>query len=101
MRRFVLYPLVRALFIATALSSTTALAEVNISGPRSLELEAGEIYTAEYTLANNGDETVQATVFLNDYAQLPDGSLLHVPPNSLPQSLFNIASFDRLETPRP
>ena len=97
MKRLLLYPLVKALFLSIALSSTTALAEVNISGPRNLELEPGETYTAEYTLANNSDETVQATVFFNDYAQLPDGSLLHVPANSLPHSLFNIASFDRLE----
>jgi uncharacterized membrane protein len=88
---------IKALFLVAMSLSSAALAEVTISGPRHLELEPGSTHTAEYTLANSGDEAVQATVFFNDYAQMPDGSLVHVPAKSLPQSLFNIASFDRLE----
>ena len=73
-----------------------AHAEVNISGPRSLELRPGETRVVEYTVTNTGSEPVQATIFYNDYAQMPDGSLVHIPAQSLPASLFHVASFDRL-----
>ena len=90
-------PVIKALFCAVMSLGSAAFAEVTITGPRDLELEPGVSHTAEYTLTNSGDETVQATVFFNDYAQMPDGSLVHVPAKSLPQSLFNLATFERLE----
>ena len=74
-----------------------ALSQVTISGPRSLDLNPGETRTVEYTITNTGEESVQAEVFYNDYAQMPDGSLVHIPAGSLPQSLFNLAQFERLE----
>lgn len=95
--RFYSLRLATALLAVLALLSPVARAEVTISGPRHLELGPGETYTAEYTLTNDGDEAVQATVFYNDYAQLPDSSLVHIPAGSLTQSLFRIAAFDRLE----
>jgi P pilus assembly chaperone PapD len=83
--------------IALTMLAGAAHGEVNISGPRTLEMRSGETRTVEYTIVNNGDEPVQATVFFNDYAQQPDGTLQHVPARSLPQSLFNVAEFERLE----
>lgn len=90
---------VLALSISTALTlfAGSAFGQVNIDGPRTLEMEPGETRTVDYTITNNGEQPVQASIFFNDYAQQPDGSLQHVPAGSLQQSLFRIAEFGRLE----
>lgn len=84
------------LFTLGLLVATHSSAEVTITGPRTLELEPGETRVVEYAITNTSEEPAQATVFFNDYAQMPDGSLVHVPARSLPASLFRIATFDRL-----
>lgn len=89
-------PLASLLFAALLGLASLAHAEVTISGPRSLELRPGETRVVEYMITNTGDEPVQAAMFFNDYAQMPDGSLVHIPAGSLPSSLFHVASFDRL-----
>jgi|GEM_PF-6447502 len=84
-----------ALILTTLLTSSLALASVTISGPRTVDLKPGETRTVEYTLKNMGDKPATATVFFNDYTQMPDGSLSHIPARSLPQSLFAFASFSQ------
>lgn len=74
-----------------------AAAQVSITGPRELDLQPGETRTVEYVLSNPGDAPVPAVVFMNDYMQQPDGSLVHIPGKTLPGSFSRIASMDRLE----
>ncbi|GGL95019.1 hypothetical protein GCM10010840_36360 [Deinococcus aerolatus] len=79
--------------LALLACASNALADLNVSGPRDLNLKPGEARSVDYLLTNTGDAPVRATVFFNDYIQGPDGSLSHVPARSLPQSLFRVASF--------
>jgi P pilus assembly chaperone PapD len=92
-----LQQLLTSAVIALTMLAGAAHGEVNISGPRTVEMRPGETRTVEYTVFNSGDEPVQATVFFNDYAQQPDGALQHVPARVLPQSLFHVAEFERLD----
>ncbi|GGJ28366.1 hypothetical protein [Deinococcus roseus] len=80
-----------------ALLLGSAAAQVNITGPRDLELQPGESRTVNYVLNNPGDTEVPAVVFMNDYMQQPDGALVHIPAKTLPGSFSRIASFGRLE----
>lgn len=86
-----------AFFCTLALLTPTALGQVNIDGPRALQMQPGETRTVNYTITNYGDEPAMARVFFNDYAQLPDGSLQHVPAGSLSQTLLRIAEFEGQE----
>ena len=85
--------MLQTLALLTLLS--TAYADVYISGPRTLSLKPGTSDTAEYTLTNSGDTAIRATVFTNDYLQAPDGSLVHAPALSVPQSLARFLKFSQ------
>ncbi|MEX2541275.1 MAG: hypothetical protein WD314_05680 [Trueperaceae bacterium] len=80
-----------------AAQAGSALAQVNINGPRQVSLAPGESRVLRYTIVNRGDSRAEARIFFNDYAQLSNGSLQHIPATSLPQSLFQIAELERLE----
>ena len=87
----------RFLTLCALLLLGSARAQVNITGPRDLDLQPGETRTVEYVISNPGDTPVPAVVFMNDYMQQPDGSLVHIPARTLPGSFSHIATFGRLE----
>lgn len=83
------------LALAAFMTLSAASADVFISGPRTLDLKPGASETVEYVLTNSGDESVRATLFTNDYLQAPDGSMVHAPALSLPQSLARFMKFNQ------
>lgn len=97
MRRERINPVAVLLWTILALNAATVIAQVNIEGPRSIQVSPGEDRTLEYTVTNHNEAQVEARIFFNDYAQRPDGSLQHIPAGSLPGSLFRIAAFELLE----
>lgn len=85
------------LWLLLLVHGTAALAKVNIDGPRTVQMAPGETRTLRYTISNDGEDQVEASIFFNDYAQRSNGSLQHIPAASLPQSLFAVAEFGPTE----